>query len=406
MEQSSKIMNRQAVLDVFRRTQRMSSTEVSETANQSRSTAHRAVEFLRRKNLLLVSGKGQSTDSGGKKPLLLGLNATYRHVLCFHIHTTGLTAGIADLRGRLITEHSVFFPQDSPLDFVLSSMKSAYENMANGLRLKEKDFAGVAVGCNGVADVDSGVLTGSPNFPSWGNGIPLRNLVAGFFESPPPVLIDNSNRFGAYAEFRVGLAQDIRNFITMDGHLNGVGAGVVIDGVLWRGRHRLSGEFGHIVVDPGSDRVCSCGARGCLEAIASMAVLEESARAGYPRHKKSLVFSRTPPDEVTYKKIYNSANADDSFAQQLVQKQAGWLAIGIHATAMLLDPDAVILQGSLAKGGDFLIHALNEQIARLGLPRLGNKVTILHSNLGRDRCLVGQAHYVADIFFRDPALYE
>lgn len=406
MDRTTKIANRKTALDAFRRTHHMSSSEGSEVAGQSRSTAHRAIEFLCRKKLLLVAGKGQSTDNGGKKPLLLALNATYRHVLCFHIQVGGLTAGITDLRGRLIAESSVFFPPDSPLDLVMGHMKNAYENMSGGLQLKEKDFAGVAVGCNGVADVDSGILSSSPNFRSWGNDIPLKSLVERIFKSPPPVFIDNSNRFDAYAEFRVGLARDIRNFIILDGHRDGLGAGVVVDGALWRGKRRLAGEIGHITVEAASEHLCTCGARGCLEALVSMTVLEKAARAGYRDNRKSLIFSRTPPDNVSYITIYNAANAGDPFARQLVEDQAGWLAMGINAAAMILDPDAVILQGTFAKGGDFLLHALNEQVARLGLPRLKDKVEILHSNLGRDRCLIGQAHYVADIFFQAPALYE
>lgn len=406
MDNITKIMNRKAILDAFRRTQYMSSTEASEAAGQSRSTGHRAVEFLRKRDLLVVSGKGQSTDSGGKKPLLLTLNANYRHMLCFHIYVGGMTAGITDLKGRLLAENSVFFPPNSPLDLVLAHMKDSYENMSASLRLKEKDFAAVAVGCNGVVDSDTGILAGSPGFSSWGNNIPMGDLVAEMFKAPPSIFIDNANRFDAYAEYRIGQAHGLRNFITLDGHIDGLGAGVVMDGKLWRGRHRLAGEIGHIAVDPAGGVLCACGAKGCLEAIASMTALENAARSGYQRNRKSAVFSRTAPADVTYKIIYNAANAGDAFARTLVSNQAGWLAMGVNAAAMLLDPDAVILQGTFTKGGDFLIQELGRKFAELGLPGIRDKVEILCSNLGRERCLIGQAHFAADIFFESADLYE
>lgn len=406
MDLTTKTLNRKTVLDVFRKAHYLTWTEVSEIALLSPSTVHRAIEVLRKKNLLIVAGKGQSTDSGGKKPLLLSLNATYRYILCFHIMIDGVTTGITDLKGRLLAENSVFFPPNSPLNIVLSHMKQSYESLSAGLGLKEQNFAGVAIGCNGVVDAGGGMLASAPNFSSWGNDIPLRNLAGKMLRTPPPIYIDNANRFDAYAEYRVGQARDVGNFMIIDGHADGFGAGVVIDGKLWRGKRHLAGEFGHITADPESDRVCYCGAKGCLEAVASMAALEEAARAGYQQNRKSGIFSRTPPGEVTYKAIYNAANTGDAFARGLVSAQASRLAVGLNAAAILLDPDVIILQGSFTKGGDFLLQALNEKIAGLGLPRIKDKVEILYSNLGRDRCLIGQAHYVADIFFQDPGLYE
>lgn len=406
MELTTKTSNRKTVLDIFRKAQYLTWTEVSDTAGLSPSTVHRAIEFLRKKNLLIVAGKGQSTDSGGKKPLLLSLNATYRYVLCFQIQIEGVTTGITDLKGRLLAENSVFFPANSRLDVVLSHMKQSYESLSASLNLKEQHFAGVAIGSNGVVDAGGGMLSSAPNFPSWGNDIPLSNLAGEMFRTPPPIYIDNANRFDAYAEYRVGLARDVDNFMIIDGHADGFGAGIVIEGKLWRGKRNLAGEFGHLTADPASERICYCGAKGCLEAVASMAALEESAREGHAGNGKSRIFARTPPEEVTYKAIYNAANIGDAFARELVTQQAARLAVGLNAAAILLDPDVIILQGSFTKGGDFLLQALGEKIARLGLPRIRDKVEILYSTLDRDRCLIGQAHYVTDIFFQNPDLYE
>lgn len=406
MELTGKALNRKTVLDAFRASQYMTWTEVSEATRQSPSTVHRAIEFLRKADLLLVVGKGQSTEAGGKKPLLLALNATYRYILCFHIQIDGVTTGITDLKGKSLVENTVSFPANSPLDTVLSRMRQTYENLSATLGLREKDFAGVAIGCNGVVDSAAGVLSSAPNFPSWGENIPLVQLAAAMFRHAPPIYIDNANRFGAYAEFRVGHARNINNFMVIDGHADGFGAGIVVDGKLWQGKHHLAGEFGHITADPTSDRVCYCGAKGCLEAVASMAALERGAREGYEKHKSSQIFSNTPPSEVTYKVIYNAANNADSFGRQLVTVQASRIAVGLNAAAILLDPDIVILQGSFLRGGDFLLKALREKIAELGLPRIRDKVDILYSNLGHERCLIGQANYVADIYFREAHLYE
>lgn len=402
MDTTTKTASRKQALEAFREKPYISSTEVSGLTGMSRSTTHRAVEFLRGQNLLVVAGKGQSTDSGGKKPVLLGLNLTYRHILCYHIQVGGLTAGIADLKGRILVERALSFSPNSPLAPVLSHMDACRRGMADDLGLRDADFAGVGVGCDGVADTDSGILSSSPNYRSWGEDIPLKQLVEDMFDSPPPVYIDNSNRFGAYAEYRAGKARGVKNFLVLDGHKTGVGAGVVVGGELWRGRRRLAGEIGHMTVDPHSDRVCSCGARGCLETLTHMSYLEELARNGYEQNKKSLVFASDP----SYSAVYQAANAGDAFACSIVDVQAGWLAVGINAAALLLDPDLIVLQGAFTEGGGYLLESVQRLAAGLGFPRIKDKAEIVHSSLGRERCLAGQAHYVADKFFSDTALYE
>lgn len=406
MDRKTKISSRKQTLDIFRRIAYTSSPEASELTGMSRSTTHRALEFLRGKNLLVVAGKGQSTDSGGKKPVLLGLNRTYRHILCFHIMVDGLAAGITDLKGRLLAENSLLFKPNSPLEKILSHMRASYESMASSLRLREKDFAGVAVAANGVVDVERGVLASSTNFSSWGRDIPLKQLLAKMFKTQPPIYIDNANRFGAYAEYRTGQAVGVENFMVLDSHYDGLGAGVVLKGEVWRGKRFLAGEIGHLTVDPEGRRICSCGARGCLEAMTSMAYLEECAKEGYVRNKKSVLFTNSSASEVTYKAIYRAANGGDEFARRLVAEQAQWLAVGVNGVALMLDPDLVVLQGSLAHGGEFLLQALNEKASALGLMRLKDKVKVLHSNLGRDRCMMGGAHYVADKFFAEDELYD
>lgn len=406
MDIATKNQNRKTTLAIFRRTPLMSSTEAATATGLSRSTAHRAIEFLRKKNLVLVSGKRSTGDASGKKPALLCLNANYRHILCIQIEIGGLNAGIADLKGRLLAETSTPFQPDSPLDAVLGHMKAAYKNMCAQLRLSSDDFAGMAVGCNGVVDLDNGILVSAPNFPSWGNAVPLVAKLRAIFKTMPSIFIDNSNRFDAYAEYRIGQAQGVRDFLVIDGHYDGFGGGLVVNGSLWRGRMSLAGEIGHLTVSTENGRPCYCGASGCLEAMASMRSLEEAAMAAAGKKRKSTLFSPPAPLSPTYRGIYDAANTGDKYAQSLVADQAKWLAVGINCITLIFAPEMVILQGKFVEGGAFLLQCVKERLGTLGLPRIADKVGVVYSHLGHDRCLIGQAHFVADAFFDTPDLYE
>lgn len=399
-----KAENRKIVLDLFRSSPVMTIAEAADACGLSRPTVRRVTDFLKKKRLLLPSGKGDSTEEGGKKPLLLAFNAAYRHILCFQILADGLLSGVCDLRGRLLAEMSVAFPENTPLDAILGHMRRTGEAMREDLRLRPVDFAGVVLGCHGVTDSAAGVISSSPYYPSWGEDIPIKRLTKALFDSSLPVFIDNWNRFDAYAEMRVGKARGCADFITIDGETDGLGGGLVMDGVLWRGNQYLAGEIGHMVVDASGALPCTCGGRGCLQTVACMKKLEEDARRGFDKNRASLLFLRRPPAEVSHIEIYAAANAGDPFARELVDEQARWLGIGIVNVAMVADPARVLLLGPYAKGGPYLIESLKRHLETLTMPRLKKKVEIVCSSFGRERGLVGAAHFVADAYLAEPSL--
>lgn len=403
---SQKPGNRKAVLDVFRKNLVMTVAEAAEACDLSKPTVHRAAEFLVKKELLLPTGKGVSGDEGGKKPVLYTFNAGYRHVLCFQIRAATLLSGVSDLRGRLLAENSVAFKPNTPLEAIMEHMYAAFASMAAALHLRLGDFAGIVVGCHGVTDPDKGTISGAAYFPSWGSDIPFRDRLAALFEPSPPIFIDNSNRYDAVAEMRSGQARGRNSFLVIDGETDGLGAGLMLDGSLWRGSQYLAGEIGHMVVDPSGARLCTCGGRGCLETMASMASLVESARAGYAKNRDSMLFARMSPGELSYREIYDIANAGDAFARKAVEEQARWLAIGIVNVAMVADPELVILQGPYAKGGDFLLESIKRFAEGFSLPRTRRSIDVVASNFGRERGLVGAAHYVADAYFSDQSMYQ
>lgn len=401
-----KIENRRQVLDAFRKGRIATVAEAAEICGVSSATAHRIAEFLRERKFLLPAGKGASGEDGGKKPTLYVFNAGFKYILCYQMLANSLLSAVSDMSGRLLAENSVAFQDNAPLKVILHHMARAYENMSTSLHLDIDSFAGAVVGCHGVTNSTEGTISSSPYFPSWGSNIPFRKLAAKLFEKPIPICIDNSNRYDAYAEMRVGQARDRKSFIVVDGETDGLGAGLVLDGTLWRGGRFLAGEIGHMTVDPTGVRKCTCGGRGCLETMASMNSMVVNARNGYVKNRESLLFKRMKPGEISYIDIYDAANAGDKFAQSVVDEQARWLAIGITNTALVADPDLVILQGPYAKGGDFFVKMLRHHIDRAGLPRMRKDIEIAYSKFGRERGLVGSAHYVADLFFERQELYQ
>ncbi len=221
--------------------------------------------------------------------------------------------------------------------------------------------AGVAV--PGIVDEVRGVAVKAANLPL--RGVPLRDLVAAHLDLP--AVLGHDVRAGALAEARLGAGRGAANVLFVPVG-TGVAAAYATGGAVLTGAG-AAGELGHVVVRPGGPR-CGCGARGCLEAVASAAAI--ARRAGMPA-----------PDVVA------RAAAGDAAAAGVWRDAVEALADGLAAAQALLDPEVVVIGGGLSRAGDALIEplraALRQRLAFLREP------TLTRAALGDEAGCVGAA---------------
>ncbi len=125
----------------------------------------------------------------------------------------------------------------------------------------ESHIVGVGVAVPGLVGTD-GVLRRVPNLPGW-ERVAVAETVESKLAMPIEItLVDNEANLAALAEHWYSKADVGNDFVRVSGEI-GVGAGIVTGGELWRGVNGLSGELGHVTVEPDGP-LCSCGARGCL----------------------------------------------------------------------------------------------------------------------------------------------
>ena len=122
------------------------------------------------------------------------------------------------------------------------------------------------MGLPGLLDRDEGCVRRSPNL-AWLEGAPVRRWLAEHLDlAPAQVLLENDANVAALGEQWLGAARGEANVLVLTLG-TGVGGGLILDGALFRGAG-LAGEVGHLVIDP-EGPPCGCGARGCLETLAS-----------------------------------------------------------------------------------------------------------------------------------------
>jgi len=208
---------------------------------------------------------------------------------------------------------------------------------------------------------------------------PLQDLLA---DLPVPVRVMNDMAAGALGELHCGRARGMRSviFLTVS---TGIGAGIILNGELYRGAGGHAGEVGHTVVDL-NGLLCGCGRRGCWEMMASGTAHRRRVREAYA--------SGTWPNleqEPTMEDVTQRAREGDKAARALLLRTARYLAIGVANLANLYDPEAVIFTGGFARANwDLISDYLRTEVSEQSL---GQGMQLLLTELGDDAGLVGAA---------------
>ncbi len=237
-----------------------------------------------------------------------------------------------------------------------------------------------ALGIGSAGPVDASTGTVSPvNVPGW-RDFPLVQRVREAVGGLPVELIGDGVAITA-AEHWQGAARGHDNALCMVVS-TGVGGGLVLGGRLHPGPTGNAGHIGHISVDLDGDP-CPCGARGCVERIASgpniaRRAIENGWQAG-------------PDGDTSAAAVADAARSGDPVAIASFERAAQALAAGIAATATLVEIDIAVIGGGVGKAGDVLFTPLRKALGDYATLSFVQRLTVEPAQMGTDAGLVGAA---------------
>lgn len=201
--------------------------------------------------------------------------------------------------------------------------------------------AAIGVAVPGLVDEAAGVARTAVNL-GW-HDVPLRHRLEDRLGLP--VAIVHDVRAAARAESELGAARGCDDWLLVTVG-TGVGGAIVAGGRPYAGAHGTGGEIGHLVVDPDGPE-CACGARGCVESLASAGAIERR----YARGQSARV-------------VAERAAAGDADAQRVWAEAVAALAAGLAAFVIVMDPERIVVGGGLADAGDALFAPLAAALAQ------------------------------------------
>ena len=226
------------------------------------------------------------------------------------------------------------------------------------------EYAGVGISCGGPLDAESGVVLSPPNLPGW-DEVPVAEMLSDEFGCPAHLC--NDADACAVAEWRFGAGQGCRNMIFLT-FGTGMGAGLILNGTLYRGANGMAGECGHIRL--AADGPVGYGKRGSFEGFCSGGGLRQLAEAAFPGRNMDA------------KALAQAAHAGDATALRVWRECGARLGEGLAVLVDILNPERIVLGSIFARSGDLLIPAMRETLEREALPHSLGACRILPAALG------------------------
>jgi glucokinase len=179
-------------------------------------------------------------------------------------------------------------------------------------------------------------------------------------------------------------------FITIS---TGIGAGIILNGKLYRGQTGTAGEFGHTIVDPDSELVCTCGNRGCLMACACGLALPHLFKRKLAEGKKSLLDlpANFKMSKMSGQILKKGLDMGDPVSKAVISDSAQYVGIGIYNLFQVLNPPLVVLGGGLTNWGEFYLDRIRETFDELARDMIFDPMEIKLSEIIGDAGVIGAA---------------
>ena len=391
--------NLKIILDIYRDNHAMTVAEVTKKVKLSRTTVMKLNEKLIQENLIESIGKGTSTEEGGKRPELYAFNKNSGIIFCYHIKYKSMALKIYNMALEMQLEKIFTIHEDENINNVISIITDSINNREMMFNEKRK-IRGVSIAIHAIVDSDNGIVLTSSHYPSWGNHINFTKLVSDKIDTSIPVEIESWIRFKAFGEKLNIKDSSIQNYMVIDAGWHGIVSGLVADGELYRGKNHLSGEIGHIIVNPFDDEICYCGGRGCLEMMIDFKRMIKKAYSLKKEHPGSQLFKTDKELEIN--DIFKASNNNDNLACRLIDEVTDWFATGISNICMIYDPDAIFLGGDYSKAGNFFKDRLNSKINSVSLVRLKKNIKLIYSDneMGEEAVMRGSGSFAIENYFK------
>jgi len=331
----------------------------------SAPTVSRSADALIERGLLIETASGAVRR--GRRPALLSVNPQVGRFGGIEMDRNRVASAITDMGGNLLGRGTAACNLAGPREAVIDACETTLREALEDADLTPDDLHGIGIGCAAWARGET-----------WRTS-PLASVLEREFGKP--VVVDDRARAAALGHHLLGPDYWTHGNAVYVYAGTGIGAGLFINGRLYRGFNLAAGEIGHIVIDRNGP-LCSCGRRGCVEAFASidavLARFQGMAASAAPSPVRSMA-------SITLDQLVDRARAAEPRACRVLEEAAEALATGVANLVQILNPSLVVFTGSFVhRAGPLLMEPVIRVLTTKLLPSTAKRLKICAAPFKKD----------------------
>ncbi|WP_175552468.1 ROK family protein [Tangfeifania diversioriginum] len=353
--------------------------ELCKKVRLSVPTGTRLINELIEQKVIVDSGKKETGN--GRRPSLYKMDKNYAYSIGVIILLKGLSISVYNLAMEEVYS-------DEIEDFILKNNLECLETVSSHIKksiqqsgIKKNKILGMGVGITGRISSKTGTSYNYFNF--------LESSLVEYFEKSFqfPAYLDNDTHLIGLAEQVFGKARNVRNAFVVN-LSQGLGLAMITNREIVTGDDGFAGEFGHMQI-VGSNKLCLCGKRGCLETVVSGHALEEDFKEHIEAGETSLLTLNKKNKEVSFKKILKAAREGDALSISLTHNIGFKLGNALGNIINLLNPGVIIIGGKFAPAKNILFDSIKSGMIHTSLSLLLQSCELTFSSVGTDAAIKG-----------------
>ncbi|MFT7841437.1 ROK family transcriptional regulator [Saccharothrix sp. BKS2] len=377
-----------AVLDVIRAAGTISRVGLINATGFTGATISTVVRKLIDEGLVVETGRAEST--GGKRRVLLQLNHSSRYAVGVHLDHAGITYVLTNLGGSVVARITRAGAGAAEPQTVVERMAGEVDSLIEGVGVDRVRVLGLGLVSPGPLNSTTGMGLTPPSMRKW-EDFPLGEALER--ATALPVVLDNDATAAALGEhWSGGIGGTATSAALYMG--TGIGAGLVINGITYRGTSGNAGEVGHICVDANGPE-CWCGARGCVEVLAGPGAVVAAARADAALARAAGLTGRPRSVSSDFAAVSRAARRGDPSALAILGRSARYIATAARTLANIMDLEVLVLTGpSFAIAGSVYLPVVRDELDRAFFSRAAHRVDVRLSRSAATASAIGGAALV------------
>lgn len=389
--QDIKRHNKLLILKMIATGHKLSRVEIAHKIGLTKMAVGNLISELIEENLISETEyvpHSENETKNGRKPVVLSISDQSPCTLGILIKRELCQLIIGDLSGAILDSITYTYESLNNASELLDLLYQGYLQLQRQTRRK---IIYIGISSVGPINMQEGVILNPPFF----YGIHDLEITSYFEEKTglPTYLINDANA-GALAEKLYGMMRNDRNYLYLH-IMNGIGAGIIINDVLYEGNTGQSGEIGHCSINFAGPE-CDCGNHGCLELYANIRVMRNEIYEHRTLFPESPLLNIRKPN---WEDIIKEANNKDTLAMMVMSNYCSYISYALINILKILNVSAIVTGYTNPGSGNFIEQCLQSKISHALHYEGSDNITVIHSFFDDNAPLIGSIAFINNKIF-------